>query len=348
MKKLTLNVGKKYDILIEKNLLDNCGKLIREVSKAKKAGIITDSNVGLFYAERVKESLEKEGFEVFIHIFRAGEQSKNFESIYRMLCFLAENTFTRSDIVVALGGGVTGDMAGFTAASYMRGIDFVQIPTSLLAQIDSSVGGKTGVDLPQGKNLCGAFWQPRRVIIDPEVLSTLPKAFFTDGMAEAIKAGCIKDKALFERLEKENAPDFIEDMIYSCVDMKRKVVENDEREKGERMLLNFGHTLGHAIEKYYDFKGLSHGQAVAVGMVLVTRASEKAGITEKGTTERLIELIKKYGLPFEDKAELAELLKITRSDKKMSNSGLNFVMLKEIGESFTKPLTVEQTEEFFS
>lgn len=346
MKKLTVNVGKGYDILIEKGLLFSCGEIVRGVSKAEKAAVITDSNVGKLYAEKVKESLEKVGFSVCVYEFEAGEKSKTLKTVYGMLCFLAENGLTRSDIVVALGGGVTGDMAGYAAASYMRGVDFVQIPTSLLAQIDSSVGGKTGVDLPQGKNLCGAFWQPRAVIIDPDVLRTLPERYFTDGMGEAVKYGCIKDESLFERLENENVKDFIDELIFTCVDIKRKVVENDEREKGERMLLNFGHTFGHALEKYYNFGKLSHGEAVSVGMALLTLAGEQNGITQKGTYDRLVRLCKKYGLPTYDDAPLDELVKIAVSDKKMRSDGLRLVLLKKIGDSFVEPMAIDRVRSF--
>lgn len=347
MKRLRVNAGNKYDILIEKGLIEKSGELIRGVSKAAKAAIITDSNVCGLYSQGVKKSLEKEGFEVYTHIFPAGEESKNLKSVYDMLCFLAENSFTRSDIIAALGGGVTGDMAGYAAASYMRGIDFVQIPTSLLSQIDSSVGGKTGVDLPQGKNLCGAFWQPKAVIIDYTVLDTLPERYFTDGMAEAIKYGCIKDKKLFERLENESVRDFLEDMIFNCVDIKRRVVENDEREKGERMLLNFGHTLGHAIEKYYNFSGISHGEAVAIGMSLIAAAGEKNGLTKSGTARRVVDILKKYSLPVCLDAPLDEIITAARADKKMSLDGLNFVMLSEIGDSFVKKLPMDGVWDFF-
>ena len=200
MKTLQVKTGRPYEIRIERGCLNRCGTLARNVSKAQKAAVITDSNVGPLYAKIAAVSLEKAGFCTFTHVFPAGESSKVLGSISDMLSFLAGNAFTRGDLIVALGGGVTGDMAGFAASIYMRGIDYIQIPTSLLAQIDSSVGGKTAVDLPQGKNLCGAFWQPRLVLIDPELLSTLPPRFFADGMAEAIKYGCIDDAPLFDRL----------------------------------------------------------------------------------------------------------------------------------------------------
>ena len=347
-KTLHVHTGRPYDILIEHGCLEACGEQIRRVSRAQKAAIITDSNVGPLYAGAVSTSLEHAGFQVFSHTFSAGESSKTLGSIGGMLSFLAEHAFTRGDLIVALGGGVTGDMAGFTAATYMRGIDFVQIPTSLLAQIDSSVGGKTGVDLPQGKNLCGAFWQPRLVLIDPELLATLPPRFFADGMAEAVKYGCIADASLFAHLERENVQDFLEEMLFACVEIKRRIVEEDERESGRRMLLNFGHTLGHAIEKYGHFEGLTHGEAVGVGMLLVCAAGERNGLTQAGTTARIQSLLQKYGLPISCEAPLDTLLQLAANDKKRAGDTIRFVLLRRIGESFLHPLAIEQLPAFFA
>ena len=254
MKKLRVNVGAGYDIFIEKGLLSSCGEYIKKVTDAKKVCVISDTNIFPIYGDKVCQSIEEQGFEVLTYVFEAGEASKTTATVISMVEFLAQNELTRGDIVVALGGGVCGDMAGFAAAIYLRGIDFVQIPTSLLAQVDSSVGGKTAVDLPQGKNLCGSFHQPVLVIIDPDTLDTLTPHFFSDGMAEAIKTGCIKSAPLFDRIEKEDAKDFIEDMIFDCVSIKAGVVERDEKEHGERALLNFGHTAGHSIGDSFNQK----------------------------------------------------------------------------------------------
>lgn len=347
MKTLQVKTGRPYEIRIERGCLNRCGTLARNVSKAQKAAVITDSNVGPLYAKIAAVSLEKAGFCTFTHVFPAGESSKVLGSISDMLSFLAGNAFTRGDLIVALGGGVTGDMAGFAASIYMRGIDYIQIPTSLLAQIDSSVGGKTAVDLPQGKNLCGAFWQPRLVLIDPELLSTLPPRFFADGMAEAIKYGCIDDAPLFDRLERETAGDFLEEMIFSCVDSKRRIVEEDERESGRRMLLNFGHTLGHALEKYGHFAGYSHGEAVGIGMLLACAAGERNGLTQPDTCERIQSLLEKYRLPIACDAPLGTLLQLAASDKKRAGDSIHFILLRKIGESFTLPLSLEQLPSFF-
>lgn len=346
MKTVKVSTGRPYDILIERGLMNKCGELVRSVTKAQKAVVVTDTNVEKFYAEKVVNSLKENDFDVELFVFEAGEQSKNLDTISKMYDCFANFRMSRKDIVVALGGGVTGDMAGFAAATYMRGIEFVQIPTSLLAQVDSSVGGKTGVDIPQGKNLVGAFWQPDMVIIDPDTLNTLPQHFINDGMAEIIKYGCIMDKELFATLENENAMDIIEDIICTCVSIKRDVVNADEREAGMRMLLNFGHTLGHSLEKIYNFSGLSHGQAVAVGMVMVTKATDKAGITPMGTADRIKKLCEKYNLPTEDKASVAEIAEYCGSDKKSSGGSVSLVLLKEIGTSFTQKTPLNELEEF--
>ena len=261
---------------------------------------------------------------------------------------LADFRVTRKDVIVALGGGVCGDMAGFAAATYLRGIDFIQVPTSLLAQVDSSVGGKTGVDLAQGKNLVGAFHQPIGVLIDPDTLNTLPDRFIADGMAEVIKYGCIKDAAFFENLESVDALSHIEDVIETCVSIKRDVVSRDEREAGERMLLNFGHTLGHAIEKIYNFTGITHGMAVAVGMVLISRAGEKQGITPSGTADRIAALCEKYELPTSDSASFADMAEAAMGDKKTAGSSINLVLLKGIGESVIYPLPLDGLEDFIT
>lgn len=348
MKKLTVHVGDTYEILIEKGLIENCGSLISKVTEAKKIVVISETNVAPLYLDTVITSIEAENFEVYSYIFPAGESSKTTATVIKMVEFLAEKELTRNDLVVTLGGGVCGDMGGFAAAVYLRGIKFVQIPTTLLAQVDSSVGGKTGANLPQGKNLCGAFHQPALVIMDPDVLKTLPEHVFSEGMAEAIKAGCIKSKSLFERIKNENAWDFIEDLIYECVDIKRDVVECDEKEHGERALLNFGHTAGHSIEKLYHFTDISHGEAVGIGMVMIAEAGEKAGITEKGTSKNISEVLEKYKLKTSDRNHsVKDIIAAMSADKKRTGSGIKFVMLEKIGKSFIYPVKTENIGSLF-
>ena len=347
MKKLTVHVGDTYEIFIEKGLLKDCGKYVRVVSKAKKIAIVTETNVAPLYLDTVKGCIENEGFEVVSYIFPAGEGSKTTETVVGIVEFLAENGLTREDMVVALGGGVCGDMAGFAAAIYLRGIKFVQIPTTLLSQVDSSVGGKTGVDLPQGKNLCGAFHQPALVLIDPDVLETLSPHFFSDGMGEVIKYGCIKSKVLFERIETENVKDFIEDLIYDCVNIKRGVVERDEKEAGERALLNFGHTAGHAIEKLHNFTDISHGEAVGVGMVMISEAGERIGLTERGTTDRIRKVLEKYNMKTEVENSVTDIIGAMYHDKKRTGSGIKFIMLHSLGDSFINPVENDKVKELF-
>lgn len=347
MKKLTVNAGKGYEILIDKGILPNCGKYVKNVSSAKKICLISDTNVYPIYGDSVKASLEAEGYDVYTYIFKAGEASKTTSTVISMVEFMAENQLVRTDLVVALGGGVCGDMAGFAAAIYLRGIDFVQIPTSLLAQVDSSVGGKTAVDLPQGKNLCGAFHQPILVLIDPNTLDTLSPHYFSDGLAEAIKMGCIKSASLFEKIEKQDAHEIIDEIIYECDLLKAGVVERDEKEHGERALLNFGHTGGHAIEKLHGFTTISHGEAVGIGMVLISKAGEENGVTEVGTADRIAKVLIKYNLKIEDNHSLEDIISAMSADKKRTSSAINFTFIHSIGDGFNQKINYEEIPSFF-
>ena len=347
---LKVKTSSPYRIVIEPGCLSSIGAEARGLFQERgKAMIISDSNVFPLYGGAVKASLEAAGFEPYSFVFPAGEASKQLCVIQEMYAALAEHRFTRTDFIVALGGGVTGDMAGFAAATFLRGMGFLQIPTSLLAQIDSSVGGKTGVDLPQGKNLVGAFHQPRLVLIDPHTLVTLPPRYFADGMGEAVKYGCIKSRPLFDMIrscDMKNNPDILADMIYQCVDCKRQVVEKDEFDTRERMLLNFGHTLGHALEKLHHFSGLSHGEAVGVGMVWIARAGEKHGLTKPGTAKEIAGALSQYGLPVSDPAPLSSVTEATAMDKKGAGGSLNLILLKEIGHSFLYPVDRDTINSF--
>jgi 3-dehydroquinate synthase len=340
-----VSTGRSYDIEAGTGLLDHSGELIRPITKTQNVAVISDSTVAKLYGDRMMQSLAAAGFTAKLHIFPAGEKSKNHTTLLGIYTFLAQNGYTRADLIVALGGGVVGDVSGFAAATYMRGIDFVQVPTTLLAEVDSSIGGKTAVDLCEGKNLVGAFWQPRLVICDPSTLKTLDSRIFSDGMAEAIKHTCIRDSALFDALLGGAAVD--EDFICRNIDIKRRVVERDERESGERMLLNFGHTLGHAIEKTYNFETYTHGEAVAIGMVLITRQSEKKGLTQKGTTKKIETLLKKFGLPTECSASIDDIVKAAASDKKRADGGITLVLLRKIGDAFLHRLSDADFRRFF-
>ena len=347
MRKIEVKAGKGYEILIEEGILPDCGLYIKKIKNAKKVCIISDSNVFKLYGKTVKDSLIENGFEVLEFVFIAGEEQKTTETVVSMVEFMAENEMTREDLVVALGGGVCGDMAGFASAIYLRGIDFVQIPTSLLAQVDSSVGGKTAVDLPQGKNLCGAFHQPILVLIDPCTLKSLSTRFFSDGMAEAIKMGCIKSESLFEKIAKNNLKEDLIDIIYECVALKAGVVERDEKEHGERALLNFGHTAGHAIEKLHNFSGITHGEAVGVGMLLICEAAEKQGLTEKGTKARIEKALKEYNLPVCVPDSIGDIVEAMNADKKRTGNSIKFVFISKIGNGFINPIEYKNIERFF-
>ena len=344
MTKLTLSTtDSRYDIFVGDGALRDALPQIVRKNSGTKALVVTDTNVGPLYAGDVKNVLTSCGYDAHVFEFPAGEKSKQMSTVMNILASLAENEFTRKDMIVALGGGVTGDMAGFAASMWMRGMDFVQIPTSLLAQVDSSIGGKTGVDLPQGKNLVGAFWQPIGVVADTVMLSTLPDVFFTDGMAEVIKSACIKDAGLFESLENGTMSN--SDMVARCIDIKRVVVQNDERENGERKLLNFGHTLAHALEKHHDFE-MSHGRAVAVGMAYITQMSEKMGISSVGTHDRLCAVLKKYNLPVCDDTKIADFLPHILMDKKRSGDSVDTVLLEEIGKAVVFPVKTADFSSF--
>ena len=343
MKKITVNASKTYDVIIEKGSLDRIGEYAAAAGRAGKACIISDSNVAPLYLERTKKSLEKAGLLVCSYVFAAGEASKNATTFIDILNFLAENHFTRKDTVFALGGGVTGDISGFAAATYMRGISFVQLPTSLLACVDSSVGGKTAIDLPAGKNLAGAFHQPEFVLIDTELLDTLPDKYYCDGMAEVIKYAMIKDGQIQELLMNDNN---IEEIIYRCVKIKRDVVCEDEFETGIRRILNFGHTAGHAIEHAADFS-ISHGNAVATGMYIVTRAFEKEGLCKNGTCDALVKMLDKFSLPKKCCFSPELLAEIALGDKKAEGGGINLVAVRSIGESFVQKVSMEELLNIF-
>lgn len=334
-----------YPIIIEKGLINRVSEEIRKVYKGKKIFIITDDNVNKYYGGKISGELKKNDFEVKLLALKPGEETKNFNTLPIVYNELLDFNLTRSDLIIALGGGVIGDLAGFVASTYLRGVDFVQIPTSLLAQVDSSVGGKVAVDLDRGKNLVGSFYHPKCVLIDPEVLNTLDNRFFIDGMAEVIKYGCIKDKQFFDYLEKmENNQKLINNMevvIHKCCDIKRQVVENDEKDKGERMLLNFGHTLGHAIEQYYNYTKYSHGEGVAIGMYVISKISEEKGLTKKGTSQRIKDILVKYNLPYELDVNIEETLEAINLDKKKLGNDLNVIILKEIGNSEIYKTTAE-------
>jgi len=334
--------SRQYDILIKEGIFADLPQLLLEKHKGSKISIVTDSNVVALYGDALEQGLKKLGLQTFVTVLKAGEQSKNMKNVLFLFEQWSLQDMTRGDIIIALGGGVIGDICGFAAATYLRGVSYYQVPTTLLAQVDSSVGGKTAVDLPSGKNRAGAFYQPKGVFIDTNVLHTLPKRQFACGMAEVIKYAAIFSEELFVELENNNKNKVSEKIISKCCMLKRDIVEKDELDTGERMLLNFGHTIGHAIEKQYQYKKYTHGEAVAAGMCLITAAFEKAGFTEKGTSERLKALVKSYHLPTELPISKTQLLDDISSDKKRDKQNINVVILERVGVSKILSLSVSE------
>ncbi|WP_035276030.1 3-dehydroquinate synthase [Desulfogranum japonicum] len=336
---ITVGLGERsYPIYIGPGVLSMIGADLKARQSGQKYGIITDSNVGKLYGNKLLQGLKQEGIEARLFIFTAGEGSKNLETIGQLASSLAQEGFDRSDALIALGGGVAGDMTGFLAATYMRGIPFVQVPTSLLAQVDSSVGGKTGVDIPEGKNLVGAFYQPQAVYIDTDLLDTLPQQEYRGGLAEVIKYGVIQDSSFFTFLKnnhkniKQLEPGVLTSMIQRCCEIKADVVAQDEREGGLRRILNYGHTIGHAVEAASDFT-IIHGFAVAIGMVAAAKLAPRS--LDQGTdiSDELTGLLQTYGLPTTIPAELnvERMRKYLLADKKTVGGRVFFVLPDKIG-----------------
>ncbi len=321
------------------------GEYVRRVSKCRKAAVITDDIVASYYLDEVEASLKREGLETCAHVFPNGEASKRHATLLDVYEFLTQNQLTRSDLIVALGGGVVGDLAGFAAATYLRGIDFVQIPTTFLAQIDSSVGGKTAVDTPHGKNLVGAFHQPILVLCDLDALSTLPEENFKDGVGEAIKYGMIKDARLFELLRSGACKEHLLDVVTTCIDIKRAVVENDELDRGERMLLNFGHTVGHAVENYMGYQ-LTHGKCVGVGMAVISKAAAEAGIGDREVYTAVVEALKAYDMPYALDIDYDAALNACLSDKKRDKDEIRCILIRKIGEGYVYTMKASDFKPF--
>lgn len=340
MKTLHVDLGSRsYDIQIAPGLLDRAGEEIRKVCpRAKRIAIVTDTNVEPLYSARVEDSLERAGFDTGLFTGPAGEGAKCATHLAALWEAMMRFGLTRTDAVVALGGGVVGDLAGFAAATILRGVNFIQIPTTLLAQVDSSVGGKVAIDLAAGKNLAGCFWQPKVVLMDPETLNTLDDKTFSDGMAEVIKYGCISDKAFFDFLRshpsRAQIMADIEHVLYTCCEIKRSVVEEDERDTGKRMILNFGHTIGHAYELAGNYETWTHGQAVAAGMCAALRLGLQLGVTEDSNgLQALTELLTAFGLPTHIGCDWATMEKAVGLDKKNEGTDITMIFLKRMGEA---------------
>jgi len=341
------NIGDiSYPLYIERGVLDTVGKKIRASFPESKVIIISDDKVFSIYGDKVINNIEAEGLTANSIIVEQGEQSKSLSTMQYVFDKLLEYETSRTDVIVALGGGVVGDLTGFVASCYLRGVKYIQIPTSLLAQVDSSIGGKTAINLEQGKNLVGAFYHPSMVIIDTDVLETLDEEDFACGMAEIIKTGLIMDKGLFSILQQHNSRELIQpvlsNVITSCCKNKLNVVQQDEKDMGLRLTLNFGHTLGHALEKCKEVN-ISHGHAVAIGMAVFTKASENLDQTVKGTYDRIISLLKDFLLPYEMlNVDANKIFDYAKRDKKTFNSKLKIVLIEEVGKCFIHSITYDE------
>jgi 3-dehydroquinate synthase len=342
---IPVEVSKKYDIMIDAGLLANVGAKTKEVCKnAEKAMLVTDDIVDELYADKVEESLKSAGLEVTRFVFSHGEKMKNTSVYISLLNELGKANLTRTDVIAALGGGVVGDLAGFAAATYLRGIKLVQIPTTLLAMVDSSVGGKTALNLISGKNQVGTFYQPDLVLCDYETLETLPENIFSDGCAEMIKHAAIADAELFELL-MQNSPPQIEDIIARNVKIKCDIVAQDEKDTGIRQLLNFGHTIAHGIEKLSEYK-VSHGSAVAIGMVIISLGACRMHLCTEATHAQIKAAVKKYGLPSKTEIDPEELIEAAFSDKKRSGDKITLVVPEKIGKCYLKKFSMEELAQF--
>ena len=335
-----------YTVTIGRNLLSGCAEAIRTVAPPCTVMLVCDDHVETLYASRVRTSLIQAGYRVETFVFPHGEQSKSTETLVTLLETLAQAHITRTDLIVALGGGVTGDLAGLAAAIYLRGIRFVQLPTTLLAAVDSSVGGKTAVNLKMGKNLCGAFHQPSLVLCDCDTFETLPDDIFRDGLAESIKYGVLRDEALFACFERFRRGDDIAPLVRACVQMKDDYVRGDEQDHGKRQFLNLGHTAAHAIEALSGLR-ISHGHAVAIGMVIIARASERMGMAQAPMTARLQALLTAQGLPVDCTFDAQSLAQAALSDKKRSADTLTLVVPVKIGACVLHQIPVCELADWF-
>lgn len=342
---ININTPKKYEIIIKKGAFENIEPEIKKIYNGVKIVIITDENIYNLYGDQLTLILKK-NYKLKTIIIKPGENSKSMETlayVYEMF----SGFLKRSDLVLAFGGGVVGDLTGFAASTFMRGVKFIQIPTTLLSQVDSSVGGKTAINLPNGKNLAGSFYHPEKVIIDPLFLNSLPEKYFYDGMGEMIKYACIKDRDLFNDLKKSKEDTYknIEKLIYTCLNIKKELVEKDDKDYGIRMLLNFGHTLGHAIEKHFDYS-ISHGQAVCMGMYHITKNSQRLGFTKPGVIEDLTKLFKLHNINYNLPISTADIMKYIHLDKKNDSDFINLVLLKELGNAFIKKIQIRDLNNF--
>jgi len=348
MSTVSINLGtRSYDVLVEPGILSRIGTLARDANLGKHAAVITDANVSLHYSEKVLGALREAGLTVTCHLIPPGEGSKSMDNVDHLCRSLIEHHHDRKSFVIALGGGVVGDLAGFVAAVFYRGIPIIQIPTTIVSQVDSSVGGKTGVNTPEGKNLVGAFHQPSLVVIDPDTLTTLPNRVYREGYAEVIKHAAIRDAAMLDTLEaldpSNQTPD--PDLLAANIAIKARIVEEDEHEtSGTRALLNFGHTIGHAIEASVPYGQLLHGEAISLGIRAALFLSEKLTGLDPAHSKRLLDLLQHFDLPLilDDEIETESILSHMSRDKKFCAGERHFVLLERNGHAVTNSKATDE------
>jgi len=350
MKKVTVNTSKKYNILLGSGLIEDIETHLARVTDVCKICVVSDGNVNDLYGKKLRTSLESAGHDVCVFAFEAGEKSKNMTTVSKLLEFMAEKQLTRTDIIVAFGGGVVGDIAGFAASCYLRGIRFIQIPTTLLAAVDSSVGGKTGVNITAGKNLVGAFWQPSLVLCDHGLFKSLKHETLLEGIAEVIKYGVIADEELFDLMARACVSELFNDNLFEhiiekCVKIKSEIVSRDERDMGERQLLNFGHTLGHAIEKCSNYE-ISHGHAVAIGMLCISRAAYEFGLSPKSCYVKIEQALKQHGFVLTCDYSAEELYEAALIDKKRTGNFITLILPDKIGSCRLEKVDITLFREF--
>lgn len=342
MKEVYVRASKDYKVLIGDNQLPRMSEVIKE---QQKVVVVTDETVAKYHLKTLLEELEKLGHKADVFTFPAGEKSKNILILAEILEWLANRKMSRGDLLIAFGGGVTGDLAGFAAAVYLRGISFIQIPTTFLAAIDSSVGGKTAIDLAAGKNLAGCFYQPCQVICEMNFLETLKPETFSEGTAEAIKYGILGNPELFEQIKTGKTKDNLEEIICRCVEMKRDMVEEDEFDTGARQFLNLGHTFGHCVEKLSQFK-ISHGNAVAIGLALIAKAAVAYGHLEIEKKDEIILALENNGLPVSCEYKWEEMMEVMGQDKKRRGGTLTLVVPTDIGQCMLHEVSMEKAGEY--
>ena len=345
MDKIAVNASRPYTVVIEDGLLGSVGSLIRDELGGSRAMVVTDDTVSFLYLDKVMSSLRESGYEAFSFVLASGEASKNTDNYIRLMTALCDCGLERSDVVIALGGGVVGDIAGFAASTWMRGTRYVNVPTTLLAAVDSSIGGKTAVDLPVGKNLIGSFWNPSLVIIDPMTLRTLSPETFLDGYAESIKYGILTDPHMMTVLRTADESRDYNELIGRAIRVKVQIVEKDESDHGMRQYLNFGHLLGHAVEACSDFK-ISHGSAVALGLALESKGCALSSLTDISVHHEITKILEEFHFDLTTDFTRDDLMPFIRHDKRIRDEHIRLIVPEQIGKCGMRDISIEDMPQF--